>query len=161
MFCTVLPGPGDLLAIELLGPHNAAINTQRPLGPARIKWRLLAARGYRVIVINTWQWQNSRGRLSAVARSQEAGLSVSNIVDNSVSDSLSVSETAGSVRVSTELVAFLQGRLLAAGAAAGSVQQQQQMLGDGADGGDDATSSSSRSKFSALERPIRRPGAWR
>ncbi|KAF6253964.1 hypothetical protein COO60DRAFT_367088 [Scenedesmus sp. NREL 46B-D3] len=52
---------GDVLAVELLGPHNAAANTQRPLGPARLKWRLLTARGYRVVVINTWQWRSLEG----------------------------------------------------------------------------------------------------
>lgn len=153
-----LSWPGDLLAIELLGPNNAAINTQRPLGPARIKWRLLAARGYRVIVINTWHWQNARGRLPAVARNQEPG--------SNVGGGVSLSESAGSVRVSDEQVAFLQSRLLAAGVVAATLSAgpgQQQEEGDfpvGGEGGDGVSSSRS-SRLSALERPVRRPGAWR
>jgi RAP domain len=50
------------VALELLGPHNAASNTQRPFGPARLKWRALTAAGYRVIVISMWQWQELEGR---------------------------------------------------------------------------------------------------
>jgi hypothetical protein len=49
-------GGGEWLAVEILGPHNAARNTQSPLGPARLKWRLLAARGYRVVVVDGWEW---------------------------------------------------------------------------------------------------------
>jgi len=62
---------GDFLAIELLGPHNTALNTQRPLGPARLKWRLLVARGYRVVVVNTWQWDDLDGPLRLPPRSQQ------------------------------------------------------------------------------------------
>ncbi len=47
--------------MEILGPHNAALNSQAPLGPARLKWRLLAARGYRVVVIDGWEWQRLGG----------------------------------------------------------------------------------------------------
>ena len=58
---------GEWLAIEILGPHNAARNTQAPLGAARLKWRLLAARGYRVAVVDGWEWLRHGGP-EAVAR---------------------------------------------------------------------------------------------
>lgn len=54
-------GAGEWLAIEILGPHNATRNTQAPLGPARLKWRLLAARGYRVVVVDGWEWLRMGG----------------------------------------------------------------------------------------------------
>jgi hypothetical protein len=46
----------EWLAVEILGPHNAALNSQAPLGPARLKWQLLAARGYRVVTVDGWEW---------------------------------------------------------------------------------------------------------
>lgn len=107
------PFAGDVLAIELLGPHNAASNTQRPLGPARIKWRLLAARGYRVIVINTWQWRSLEGP----TRSRDGGDSDMGV-------------RAPGAEVFSEKLLFLQSRLAgpiaaavtAATAAEGAVQ---------------------------------------
>lgn len=157
----------------MLGPHNAAVNTQRPLGPARIKWRLLAARGYRVIVINTWQWQNlpKRGQISQGAQKTDRGISeLTNQKSESGNEGVDLSEgPAGQrVRASEEQMSFLQSRIMAAGAAAGAAvaaqqqQQQQQGSGDTPDSGDGQVQvGSSSSSLSALQRPIRRPGSWR
>ncbi|GLC67548.1 hypothetical protein PLESTF_000569400 [Pleodorina starrii] len=45
-----------LLALELVGPHNTAANSPRILGEAVLKYRLLQARGYLVVPIPCFEW---------------------------------------------------------------------------------------------------------
>lgn len=126
---------GDRIAVELLGPHNAALNTQRPLGPARLKWRMLAHRGYKVVVVNTWQWRTldpgfvnragsgSSGSVSATGGSGSGSgsgsvSSISSSVGGSDGAESSLEEYDGSVM--SEKLLYLQSRLEAALGPAGA-----------------------------------------
>eukprot|EP00879_Flechtneria_rotunda_P029947 GHRR01032414.1.p1 GENE.GHRR01032414.1~~GHRR01032414.1.p1 ORF type:complete len:148 (+),score=46.68 GHRR01032414.1:89-532(+) len=142
-----------MVAIELLGPHNAALNTQRPLGPARLKWRLLAARGYRVVPINQWQWEDldSASKPDAVRWLRDGG-------EHSSSSSMD-----GVVNPSQKLM-FLQPRLLKPGAAAAGDASQaakQTATADGkaarVNGGPQQGASSKVEGLRTLRRPLQRP----
>ena len=56
--------------MELVDQHNSMRNSQRALGPVRLKWRLLVARGLKVLVVNAWEWQRLSSR-----RPEEGGMS--------------------------------------------------------------------------------------
>lgn len=114
-YCFLLPSAGDRIAVELLGPHNAAINTQRPLAPARLKWRMLANHGYKVVVVNMWQWRTldsgglGRGSRDAGQRDGSSSSSSSSGVGGAES---SIEEYDGTVM--SEKLMYLQARLQAA-----------------------------------------------
>lgn len=101
--------------MELLGPHNAALNTQKPLAPARLKWRMLAARGFRVVVVSMWQWRaldsGGLGRTSRDEGSVSTGSGSGSSSSSSVGDGAesSLEEYDGSVM--SEKLLYLQARL--------------------------------------------------
>lgn len=43
-------------ALELIGEHNTAVNSNRITGDAALKYRLLQARGYAVVPISCREW---------------------------------------------------------------------------------------------------------
>jgi len=56
------PAAAEWFALELVGPHNTSVNSQRLLAAAVLKWRLLQARGYRVVPVSCRDWlRMSRG----------------------------------------------------------------------------------------------------
>lgn len=118
MCCCVCAG--ERIAVELLGPHNAAINTQRPLAPARLKWRMLSNRGYKVVVVNMWQWRTlDSGGLGRASRDSRDGESRDTGSASSSSSSGSVSGAESSIEeydgtVMSEKLLYLQARLRAA-----------------------------------------------
>jgi hypothetical protein len=52
-----LPGSTVPLALELVAPRDTSRNTGRLLGRAALRWRLLRARGYRVVPLPLQEWR--------------------------------------------------------------------------------------------------------
>lgn len=55
------PQAVEWVALELVGPHNTSQNSQRLLASAVLKWRLLQARGYRVVPVSCRDWRRISG----------------------------------------------------------------------------------------------------
>ena len=52
-----LPSSTTPVSIELIQPRDASRNTGRLLGPATLRWRLLRARGYRILQLPVSEWR--------------------------------------------------------------------------------------------------------
>ncbi|GAQ86997.1 hypothetical protein KFL_003240180 [Klebsormidium nitens] len=54
--------PAQRIAVEVDGPHHFAANARRtPLGPTRLKHRLLRRRGWRLITVPHYEWEALSG----------------------------------------------------------------------------------------------------
>jgi hypothetical protein len=62
-----LPASASSLAIELVQARDTSRNTGRLLGPAALRWRLLRARGYKILQLPASEWRRAVGQ-DAVSR---------------------------------------------------------------------------------------------